>query len=386
MNALDLIAWLLFFTAGFSYLNHRLLKLPPSIGVMVISLVFSLGLLTAGETGLLPDLEASAEQLLAELDFEHLVLHGMLGALLFAGALHINLDDLARQKWIIILLATFGVLLSTGLIGGLTYALLGALGLEVSFIYCLLFGSLISPTDPIAVLSIMKTAGAPKVLETKIAGESLFNDGIAVVVFLVILGIATGEQDPTLGSITLLFLEEAVGGGLFGLAIGYLAYRMMKSIDEYRVEVLITLALVFCGYALAETLHVSAPIAAVTAGLMIGNHGRTFAMSDTTIEHVDTFWELIDEILNAVLFVLLGLELLVLTFQGNHLLAGILVIPVVLAARLIGVSLPVFLLRWKREFPPHTIRILTWGACVEEFRWRLPCPSPSPPNAMSCLR
>ncbi len=361
MNALDLIAWLLFFTAGFSYLNHRLLKLPPSIGVMVISLVFSLGLLTAGETGLLPDLEASAEQLLAELDFEHLVLHGMLGALLFAGALHINLDDLARQKWIIILLATFGVLLSTGLIGGLTYALLGALGLEVSFIYCLLFGSLISPTDPIAVLSIMKTAGAPKVLETKIAGESLFNDGIAVVVFLVILGIATGEQDPTLGSITLLFLEEAVGGGLFGLAIGYLAYRMMKSIDEYRVEVLITLALVFCGYALAETLHVSAPIAAVTAGLMIGNHGRTFAMSDTTIEHVDTFWELIDEILNAVLFVLLGLELLVLTFQGNHLLAGILVIPVVLAARLIGVSLPVFLLRWKREFPPHTIRILTWG-------------------------
>lgn len=355
------MAWLLFFTAGFSYLNHRFLKLPASIGVMAISLVFSLGLLLGGVTGLLPDLEASAEALLSGLDFEKLVLHGMLGALLFAGALHINLEDLAQQKWIITLLATFGVLLSTALIGGLTYVLAGALGLQLPFIYCLLFGSLISPTDPIAVLSIMKTAGAPKELETKIAGESLFNDGIAVVVFLVILGIATGESEPTFGSIAILFLEEAVGGALFGLAVGYIAYRMMKSIDEYRVEVLITLALVFCGYALAETLHVSAPIAAVTAGLMIGNHGRSFAMSDTTVEHIDTFWELVDEILNAVLFVLLGLEVLILTFQGSHLLAGVLAIPVVLASRLAGVSLPVLLLKWKREFPRHTIRILTWG-------------------------
>ncbi len=361
MDPLHLIAWLLFFTAGFSYLNHRLLKLPPSIGVMAIALVFSMGLLAAGKTGLLPELEVSAQKLLGSLNFERLVMHGMLGVLLFAGALHINLNDLAKQKWVITLLATFGVMLSTALIGGLTSLLLNALGLHIPFIYCLLFGSLISPTDPIAVLSIMKTAGAPKELETKIAGESLFNDGVAVVVFMVILGIATGQSEPTLSSIAVLFLEEAVGGALFGLGMGYLAYCMLKSMDDYRVEVLITLALVFCGYALAETLHVSAPIAAVTAGLLIGNHGRSFAMSETTVLHVDTFWELVDEILNAVLFVLLGLEVLVLTFEGSHLLAGVLAIPIVLAARLAGVSLPVMLLRWKREFPPHTIRILTWG-------------------------
>lgn len=380
LDPLHLIAWLLFFTAGFSYLNHRLLKLPPSIGVMAIALVFSLGLVAAGETGLLPELEASAQTLLGSLNFERLVMHGMLGALLFAGALHINIDDLAQQKWVITLLATFGVVLSTALIGGLTYALVQALGLNLPFIYCLVFGSLISPTDPIAVLSIMKTAGASKELETKIAGESLFNDGIAVVVFMVILGIATGEREATLSAIALLFVEEAVGGALFGLGMGYLAYRMLKSINEYRVEVLITLALVFCGYALAETLHVSAPIAAVTAGLLIGNHGRSFAMSETTVEHVDTFWELVDEILNAVLFVLLGLEVLVLTFESSHLLAGVLVIPVVLAARLAGVSLPVLLLKLKREFPPHTIRILTWGGLRGGISVALALSLPSSPE------
>lgn len=355
-------------------------KTPPSIGVMAIALVFSLGLVAAGKTGLLPELETSAQTLLGSLNFERLVMHGMLGALLFAGALHINIDDLAQQKWVITLLATFGVVLSTALIGGLTYALVQVLGLNLPFIYCLVFGALISPTDPIAVLSIMKTAGASKELETKIAGESLFNDGIAVVVFMVILGIATGEREATLSAVSLLFVEEAVGGALFGLGMGFLAYSMLKSLDDYRVEVLITLALVFCGYAMAETLHVSAPIAAVTAGLLIGNHGRNFAMSETTINHVDTFWELVDEILNAVLFVLLGLEVLVLTFEGSHLLAGVLVIPVVLVARLAGVSLPVLLLKLKREFPPHTIRILTWGGLRGGISVALALSLPSSPE------
>ncbi len=361
MDPLDLLAWLLLFTAGFGYVNHRWVRLPSAVGIMTVSLVFSLGILGAGKLEWLPELEASARILLEGIDFERLVLHGMLGALLFAGALHIRLDDLARQKWIIALLATLGVMVSTVLIGGILFFLLPLLGMKLPFIYCLLFGSLISPTDPIAVLSILKTFKAPKALETKIAGESLFNDGVAVVVFLVILGVATGEQEASLGGVTLLFLQEAVGGALFGWAVGYVAYRMLKSIDEYRLEVQITLALVFCGYALAEALHVSAPIAAVTAGLLIGNLGRKAAMSETTLRYVDVFWELVDEILNAVLFVLLGLEILILEFRTEQVLAGLCTIPVVLLARFTGVGVPVLLLKWKREFPPHTVRMLTWG-------------------------
>jgi len=298
---------------------------------------------------------------LESIDFNQLVLHGILGALLFAGALHINLEDLAKQKWIIALLATVGVALSTVIVGGLMYFVLQWLGIGIPFIYCLVFGSLISPTDPIAVIAILKTAGAPKELETKIAGESLFNDGVAVVIFMVILGIATGDHEPTVGSIALLFLKEAVGGALFGLAAGYAAYRLLKTVDNYQVEVLITLALVFAGYAAAEALHISAPIAAVASGLLIGNHGRTLAMSEKTIEHVDLFWELLDEILNGVLFVLLGFELLILTFEPSNFTAGLIAIPVVLLARFIGVSLPIWIRKFKREFSPNAIIVLTWG-------------------------
>ena len=361
MTTFDLIAILLFLTAAFSYLNYRFLKLPASIGLMALALVFSLILIAIGELAHVPALENMARTILGKVGFERLLLHGMLGALLFAGALHIDLEDLAKQKWIITLLATVGVVLSTFLIAGMIYGVTRILGLDLPFIYCLIFGSLISPTDPIAVLAILKSANAPKTLETKIAGESLFNDGVAVVVFTVIVGIATGAHEPTFGSIALLFLEEAVGGALFGLATGYIAYRLLKTVDNYQVEVLITVALVIAGYAAAEALHVSAPIAAVAAGLLIGNHGRTFAMSETTTEHVDTFWELIDEILNAVLFVLLGLEVMILVFDGASLLAGVLAIPLVLLARFTGVSLPVWVLRFRREFSPKVIRILTWG-------------------------
>ena len=285
----------------------------------------------------------------------------MLSFLLFAGALHINLNDLAKQKWVISILATVGILTSTFIVGGVSYFLLNKLGIEINFIYCLLFGSLISPTDPIAVLGILKSANAPKTLETKIAGESLFNDGVAVVVFIVLLGIATGGHEVSAGHILLLFLEEAVGGVLFGFAIGWITYQLLKQVDSYQVEILLTLALVMGGYALASAIHVSGPIAVVVAGLLIGNHGRTFGMSDHTREHLDTFWELIDEILNAVLFVLIGLEVLILPFTTDVLMVSLLLIPLILAARFISVGLPIMLMRKKRQFTPGAVKILTWG-------------------------
>ncbi|NOX75031.1 MAG: sodium:proton antiporter [Gammaproteobacteria bacterium] len=360
MSVLDIAAILITVSALFSFINHRFIKLPTTIGLMLIALAVSLALLLAGKLGL-GDIQGQAEKLLGSIDFEQTLMEGMLSFLLFAGALHINLGDLARQKWVIGSLATVGILTSTFLVGGASYFLLSWLGIELSFIYCLLFGALISPTDPIAVLGILKTANAPKTLETKIAGESLFNDGVAVVVFLVLAGIATSGAEVSATHIAGLFLQEAVGGVLFGLAIGGLTYWMIKQVDNYQVEILLTLALVMGGYALALTLHTSGPIAVVVAGLMIGNHGRMLAMSEHSREHLDTFWELLDEILNAVLFVLIGLEVLVLSFSNEVLLAALVLIPVVLAARFISVSLPINVLRLRRDFSPGVIKILTWG-------------------------
>ena len=260
----------------------------------------------------------------------------------------------------ITILASVGVLSSTFIIGGLSWWLLGLLGTPIPFLYCMLFGALISPTDPIAVLGILKTANVSKSLETKIAGESLFNDGVGVVVFLVLLGIATSGEVSASG-VALLFAEEAIGGALFGLAIGWLAYRMLASVDNYQVEILITLALVMGGYTLAGALHLSGPIAIVVAGLLIGNHGRMFAMSNRTREHLDAFWELLDEILNAVLFVLIGLEVLALEFQSAWLIAGVALIPSVLFARFVSVGLPLSVMRRRRSFSRHAVKILTWG-------------------------
>lgn len=360
MDIFDIAAILITASALFSYINHRYIKLPTTIGLMLIALVVSLLLLAAGKLGL-GRIHEHAETLLGAIDFNQTLMEGMLSFLLFAGALHINLANLARQKWIIGSLATLGILTSTFLIGGAGYYLLGWLGIQLPFIYCLLFGALISPTDPIAVLGILKTANAPKTLETKIAGESLFNDGMAVVVFLVLAGIAGGGGEVTVEHVALLFLEEAVGGVLFGLLIGGLAYLMLKRVDNYQVEILITLAVVMGGYSLASAIHVSGPIAVVVAGLLIGNHGRLLAMSDHSREHLDTFWELLDEILNAVLFVLIGLEVLVLSFSSELLLAALILIPVVLGARLISVSIPIQLLSLRRAFSPGVIKILTWG-------------------------
>ncbi len=360
MEMLDLAALLLTLAAIFSYINFRFLKLPTTIGIMLIAMLISISLVVLGHCGF-EGIQNKATVVLEGIDFNKALMHGMLSFLLFSGALHINLEDLDQHKWIISILATFGVVMSTFIVGSIAWIVFWLIGLKLPFIYCLLFGSLIAPTDPIAVIGILKKAGVPKSLETKFTGESLFNDGVAVVVFLVIMGIVTGGHDVTAGHIMLLFVEEAIGGVLFGLAIGWLAYQMLKSVDNYQVEVLLTLALVMGGYALARVIHVSGPIAMVVAGIFIGNRGRLFAMSENTREHLDSFWELMDEILNAVLFLLIGLEILVLTIKENYLIAGLIMIPVVLLARFISVGIPVTFMRRIRDFSPHAVKILTWG-------------------------
>ena len=360
MEMLDLAALLLTLAAIFSYINFRFLKLPTTIGIMLIAMLISISLVVLGHCGF-EGIQNKATVVLEGIDFNKALMHGMLSFLLFSGALHVNLEDLDQHKWIISILATFGVVMSTFIVGSIAWIVFWLIGLKLPFIYCLLFGSLIAPTDPIAVIGILKKAGVPKSLETKITGESLFNDGVAVVVFLVIMGIVTGGHDVTAGHIMLLFVEEAIGGVLFGLAIGWLAYQMLKSVDNYQVEVLLTLALVMGGYAFARVIHVSGPIAMVVAGIFIGNRGRLFAMSENTREHLDSFWELMDEILNAVLFLLIGLEILVLTIKGNYLIAGLIMIPVVLFARFISVGIPVTFMRRIRDFSPHAVKIMTWG-------------------------
>ncbi len=359
MNVFEIIALLLSLAAIFSYINYRFIRLPPTIGLMLIALVLSLGLIIGSQFGI--DLEKRADQIIESIDFSQTLMQGMLSFLLFAGALHIDLRALANQKWAVGTFATVGILVSAGLISGATYLLLGWLGMPLPFIYCLIFGALISPTDPIAVLGLLKQAKAPKSLEIKIAGESLFNDGVGVVLFVVLFEILTGEHAFDLSHIGLLFAQEVVGGLALGLLLGWIVYLMLKGVENYQVEVLLTLALVTGGYALATALHLSGPLTVVTAGLLIGNFGRARAMSDQTRQNLDTFWELIDEILNAVLFVLIGLEILILTLSGRFLLAGALMIPIVLLARFIALSIPVTIFRQRREFSPHAIKILTWG-------------------------
>ena len=360
MGLFEIAAVLIALTALFSYVNYRTIGLPTTIGVMVISMLFSLGIAGMGMFGL-GAVQRQSVEILRGIDFNKALLHGMLSFLLFAGALHIKLEELSGQKWLVALLATAGVMASTFLVGGLSWLLLEVLGIPIPFIHCLLFGALISPTDPVAVLGILKTIGIPKSLEIKIAGESLFNDGIGVVVFVILLELSGGGVDVTVRQAFSLFLTETVGGAGLGLLFGYLAYRMLKGINNYQVEVIITLALVMGGYTLADRMHTSGPIAIVVAGLLIGNQGRAFAMSDLTREHLDSFWELVDGILTAMLFLLIELEIQVIPFNRAYVIAGIAGIGVTLLARWISVGLTVGALRPFRRFSPGTVRILTWG-------------------------
>ena len=359
MQPFDIIAVLISLAAIFGYLNYRYIKLPTTIGLMLLGLLFSLAIIIVGQFK--PEFSEYAKNFVENVELDETLLSIMLSYLLFAGALHVKLQDLSKERWLIAILATFGVIISTFVVGSASYLILKILNFEISYLYCLLFGALISPTDPVAVLGILKKAGAPKSLETKITGESLFNDGVGVVVFISILGIITGDMNPNGSEITKLFLFEVFGGLGLGFILGLIAFSMLKNIDQYQVEILITLALVTGGYALAQHLHTSGPLAMVVAGLMIGNQGRLLAMSPKTEEHLDSFWELIDEILNAILFLIIGLEILALEFNFLFLVFGIIAIPLILSTRMFAVSLPVFLLKKRRSFSKGVIRALTWG-------------------------
>ncbi len=358
MPLIHILTILICLAALFSYINHRLLKFPITIGLMAVALIFSLVLLGLGKLGF--GVEAEAQRFIHAIDFNEALMHGMLGFLLFAGALHVKLNELLELKWVIGTMAVVGTILSSLITGALSYWFFDFVGLPLPFIYCLIFGALISPTDPIAVMGVIREARLPKSLEIKIVGESLFNDGVGVVIFMVVLNLIP-KTSVSVPDVLVLFAEEALGGVALGLALGYVAYRMLRSVDNYQVEILITLALVMGGFGLAEVLHTSGPIAVVVAGLLIGNQGRQGAMSETTRRRLDDFWELLDELLNAVLFVLIGMEVLVLSFQRPYLLAGLAAIPLVLAVRWLIVVLQVQAFSFVREFSARTVTILTWG-------------------------
>lgn len=359
MSLFHAISLIVTLVALFGYLNSRITRLPDIIGITAIGLVVSIIVAIVGTYN--PALAAWAKQIVGGIDFYEVVFHGMLGMLLFAGSLHVNLADISREKWVILVLATVGVVSSTFIVGTGFYFGVKLLGFELPLIYCLLFGALISPTDPIAVLSILRRVGVPKTLETKIAGESLFNDGTGIVLFLTLLSVATGGHDVTTTEVLTLLAVEVIGGVVIGLALGFLGYYMLKGIDSYAVEILITLSLATAGYAFAESLHTSAPIAVVLMGLVVGNQGKKFAMSKQTREHLFSFWELIDELLNLLLFGLIGLEVIALSLSVNHMLSGLIAIPIVLLARWVSVGIPVMAMSRFRVFTPNVIKIMTWG-------------------------
>ena len=370
MHGLALVAFLLALAGLFGYINERFLRFPHTVGLMAVGMAASLILIVLDKTQLYP-LKAIASVLIS-INFETLLLHGLLAFLLFAGALHVRLDDLKRQWLPVACFATLGVLLSAILAAILFYTVARVLGVDLPFVYALLFGALISPTDPVAVIGILRGAGAPRSLSTKIAGESLFNDGTGVVLFLTILGVLAA---PDLNTFSLTSASTWIYGMhaafrlfyeillaiLLGLALGFIAYRLIKSIESYSVEILLTLALASGTYSLAEYLHVSAPIAVVTAGLIIGNHGRSYAMSQKTQEHLDTFWELIDETLNALLFALMGLQIIVLTISGKMVWLSLAAIPVVIVARFISIWLIGKPLARRWSFHPHSTILMTWA-------------------------
>jgi CPA1 family monovalent cation:H+ antiporter len=359
-NPFETAAILVVLATVLGYLNHRFIGLPHTIGLTVIGAFASLAVVAIDAVLPVP-LDDAERSLLQSIDFSETLLNGMLSFLLFAGALHVELSSLLERRWTVGLLATVGVLISTALVGIGFKAVTWLLGFDVSLLWCVVFGALISPTDPVAVLGILRGAGTPVQFEAKIAGESLFNDGVGVVVFTILVAVATGTEAFSLERAGELFVIEAGGGALFGLGLGYLGFLVMKTVDEHNIEILITLSIVMGGYVLAQHLHVSGPIAMAVAGLLIGNRAVALAMSDKTREHLLGFWSLLDEILNSVLFLIIGLEVIAIAIGGRHLLAGLLAIPVVLAARAISVGLPLAAMAPFSPFVPGTYPMLVWG-------------------------
>ncbi len=361
MSAQEVMGILISLTAISSYINYRFVKLPKSIGLTLITLLMSLLIAFGSQLGL--DVDNFAQNLLDGVGFTDTFLHGMLGFLLFAGSLHLNTMELAKHKTIVALLATVSVVLSTFIIGLCTYGLTQFLNIPIPLEYCLVFGALISPTDAIAVLGVLKTANAPKSLEMKIAGEALFNDGMSIVLFVILLGLATGTQETwTVQKVTLFFLQQCVGGVLLGLVMGWLAARLLRTVDNYEVATILTLAVVAGGYTFSHSIaHVSGAICMTVSGLMVGGMLRNGKMSKDTLNRLDTFWELLDELLNAILFVLIGLEFICLTFTIDTTLAAIGAIVVTIAARWISVAVPVGCVSIFRKFSSNVVLMMTWG-------------------------
>ncbi len=359
MELFHLLSILIVLSAVFSYINFRMLKLPNAIGLMLVSLLFSLMILLTGY--FIPSFKIMVMERMNSINFSEILLEVMLSFMLFAGAIHIKYEDLKNEKLTIILFSTISVIISTFVIGFLSYYLLNLFGLKVSLIHSLLFGALISPTDPIAVLSILKSAGISKSLETKIAGESLFNDGVAVVVFITILKLAQPDTEIDAKSVLMFFGQEAIGGILLGIILGLFGFKIFASIDNYQVEVLISLAIVMGGYTLAHSIHVSGPLAMVVAGLITGNHGKKYGMSEITAEYTDKFWEIIDEIMNAILFVLIGLELLIIQTNQKVLIVSFILIIIAILTRYLSIWLPSVAIRQKEKITRRTLYILTWG-------------------------
>lgn len=357
---LDIIAIFLSVTALLAYVNRRYVGLPSAIGVMGIALGISLLNMAADSLGF-HALHTLEQSLVESIDFSELLMQGMLSLLLFAGALHVDLSQLRIYRWQVASLAAIGTTLSTLFIGFGLWALLSLTDLGMPLVYCLVFGALISPTDPIAVMGILKSAGAPGSVELVISGESLFNDGVSVVLFSLILAMIASGEGPSVAGAAQLLLKEAGGGALLGAVVGYVIYRMLKSIDSYQEEVLITLAAVLGAYALATHLHVSGPIATVVMGLIVGNHGRSYAMSEQTKKNLDMFWELMDEILNAVLFVLIGLEVVLIHFSNALIATGLMVVALTLLSRLLTVGVPIAVLGKRFRLPKGAWSVMTWG-------------------------
>jgi CPA1 family monovalent cation:H+ antiporter len=369
LGLFDTIAVLTVLAAAFGLLNHHVLRLPLTIGLMLSALVASLGVLALDALVPALGIAGTVRSMIAEVDFTEALMHGMLGFLLFAGALHVDLESLMRRLGPILTLASVGLLISTAIVAVGSHLVFDALGIPVPFMYCLVFGALISPTDPVAVLGIMTSAGAPESLEIKVAGESLLNDGFAVVLFSILLAAAAtsghgtdGGHGVDLAHVGVVFLEEVVGGLALGLLAGGLVYLAMRSLHEPNLEVLLSVALVMGITFVAFRVHASAPLACVSAGLLIGNHGRRLAMNAPTREALDHVWSFVDEALNAVLFVLLGFEVLAVRLGLPFVEAAGLVFVVTLIARFISVGIPVAALRSWHAFPPGTVRVLTWGA------------------------
>lgn len=360
MTLLQIFSLVLALSALFAYLNERFLRLPSSIALMLMGLAFSLGIQLLAVA--FPSLETASALALQRLDFPDILLQFMLSFLLFAGALHTDWSQLHESRGPILSFATIGVVLSTVSVGLLLFAVLTLFSFDLSLKYCLLFGALISPTDPIAVMGILKKANVPTSIESKVVGESLFNDGTGLVLFIVLFQMTTGTMHGVASvSITTLLLQEVLGGIILGLVGGWLVYWMMTRIDHYQTEVLLTLGLVMGTYSLALAFHLSGPLAMVSSGLVIGHKGRTIAMSDITADYTHKFWEILDEIMNAALFVLIGLELLIIPLSWEFVLLGLLVVVIVLTSRFISLALPSFMFGFQKQFEKYTLVLMTWG-------------------------